>query len=1505
MYLIFDTETTGLPKRWDAPLTDTDNWPRCIQIAWQLHDEMGNLVEHQDYLVQPDGFNIPYDAERIHGISTELAQQNGVPLTEVLEKFNIALRKAKFIVGQNVGFDINIMGCEFHRMNVDSPMSAMPVLDTCTEVTADLLKLPGGRGGKYKLPTLTELHEYLFGEPFAEAHNATADVEATTRCFLELIRREEGFTKEELDVPADYFKHFNEHNPKEIQLIGLKHINLKEASEAIRRQFQKEQPKTVSDIDYEQNQAILAEVDFVHLHNHSQFSVLQSTISVSDLVKATVKNKMPAVAMTDIGNMMGAFHFVRDVLYHNKSAEAKNKSAVEAGENPTETIIKPIVGCEFFVCDNHKDKTRKDNGYQVVFLAKNKKGYHNLAKMSSIGYTDGFYYVPRIDKDVIQQYKDDLIVLSGSLSGEIPNKLLNIGENQAEEALLWWKNEFGDDFYIELMRHNQEDENRVNASLISLARKHNVKMVATNNVFYVDKNDANAHDILLCVRDGEKQATPIGRGRGYRNGLPNQEYYFKSGEEMKKLFADLPEAIVNIGEIVDKIEIYDLARGVLLPKFNIPEEFLVPEDEEDGGKRGENLYLRHLTYEGAKKRYGTITPEIEERLDFELKTIENTGYPGYFLIVQDFIRAAREMDVSVGPGRGSAAGSVVAYCLWITNVDPLEYDLLFERFLNPDRVSMPDIDIDFDDEGRGRVMQYVIDKYGANQVAQIITYGKMATKSSLRDTARVLDLPLFEADKLAKLIPGMMPGKWSLARFLSDSIEEVKKAVRSDEFENVKQLIDIANEGDLAGETIQQAKVLEGSLRNTGIHACGVIITPDDITNFVPVSTAKDSELYVTQFDNSVVESAGLLKMDFLGLKTLTLIKDTVKLIKYRTGKELDPDTFPIDDVKTYELFQRGETVGIFQYESVGMQKYLRDLKPTVFGDLIAMNALYRPGPLEYIPSFVRRKNGEEEITYDLDACEEYLAETYGITVYQEQVMLLSQKLAGFSKGDADVLRKAMGKKQKDVLDKMKSKFIDQAVAKGHDAQKLDKIWTDWEAFASYAFNKSHSTCYAWIGYQTAYLKAHYPAEYMAAVLSNNMNDIKQVSFFMEECKRMGMRVLSPDVNESFYKFTVNDDGAIRFGMGAIKGVGAGAVETIVQNRMKDGKYKSIFDLAKRIDLRAANKKAFENLALAGGFDCFVTTHRAQYFHHEGDNITFLEKAMRFGAKFQENENSAQVSLFGEASDVQIAEPQVPPCDEWNTMEKLAKEKEVVGIYISGHPLDDFRFEMKYFCNSKLEYLKNLEQHVNKTLTFGGIITNVQHRVAQNGKGWASFMLEGYDESYEFRIYGEEYLKFRHFIIQNNFTFMKVLVREGWANKDTGKKGEPRIQFQLIQYLQDVLPQFAKKLTIQMDIMALQQNLIADLSAIFKTFQGDNSVTFEVMELEKVKKEVEIKPVVTTPDDDLDIENLEDIDIEIDTPAEEIRMVTKLSMPSRKLKVQISNELLSELEKKQVDFRLN
>ncbi|MDT0559678.1 DNA polymerase III subunit alpha [Ichthyenterobacterium sp. W332] len=1460
MYLIFDTETTGLPKRWDAPYTDTDNWPRAIQIAWQLHDAMGNCLEHQDFLIKPEGFNIPYDAEKIHGISTELAEEQGIQLNEVLEKFNEVLRKTKFIVGQNVGFDVNIMGCEFHRAAIENSLQQHPVLDTCTEHTAALCQLPGGRGGKFKLPTLTELHQFLFSTPFAEAHNATADVEATTRCFLELIRRRE-YTKEQLDVQPDYFDAFSEENPSAIQLIGLKHINLKSESAKINDRLQKEQTSTSSTEVTKEIASQLTSAEFVHLHNHSQFSILQSTISIKDLVSASAKENMPAVALTDHGNMMGAFHFVKAVSNYNKDLKTKEKEAQELGEEFNQKPIKPILGCEFFVCEDHRDKTRKDNGYQIVLLAKNKKGYHNLAKLSSAAFTEGFYYVPRIDKALIEHYKDDIIALTGNLYGEVPSKVLNVGEKQAEDALIWWKDTFGDDLYIELMRHNQEDENRVNPVLIEFSKKHNIKLIATNNTYYVEQENANAHDILLCVKDGEKQATPIGRGRGYRYGLPNQEYYFKSSEEMKALFRDIPEAIINIQDVVDKIEPFELARDVLLPAFDIPDEFKDNEDSLDGGKRGENAYLKHLAFEGAKKRYGDISTEIKERLDFELSVIENTGYPGYFLIVEDFIREARNMDVSVGPGRGSAAGSVVAYCLWITNIDPIKYDLLFERFLNPDRISMPDIDIDFDDEGRGRVMEYVINKYGANQVAQIITYGTMAAKSSIRDTARVLDLPLGDADRIAKLIPTMS----KLGKIFGIDEKELAKKFRSEDLEKVNQLLNISDGDDLEAETVNQARILEGSVRNTGIHACGVIITPDDITNFVPVATAKDSDLYVTQFDNSVVESAGLLKMDFLGLKTLTLIKDTVKIVKAKHGIALDPESFPLDDEKTYELFQRGETVGIFQYESPGMQKHMKDLKPTVFDDLIAMNALYRPGPMEYIPSFIKRKHGEEDINYDLPEMEEYLKETYGITVYQEQVMLLSQKLADFTKGEADVLRKAMGKKQKAVLDKMKPKFIEQAAAKGMDKEKLEKIWKDWEAFASYAFNKSHSTCYAWIAYQTAYLKAHYPAEYMAAVLSNNMSDIKSVTFFMEECKRMKLNVLGPDVNESYYKFSVNKDNAVRFGMGAIKGVGHGAVKTIVENRKKDGNYGSIFDLAKRIDLRAANKKSFEGLAYAGGFDCFKN-HRAQYFAQEGDGITFLEKTMRYGAKHQENENSAQVSLFGAASEVQIAEPQVPPCEEWGTMEKLAREKEVVGIYISGHPLDDFRIEMKTFCNANLALLNDLESFVNRELTFGGVVTDIQHRISKQGKGWASFTVEDYTDNFEFRIFGEDYLKFRHFLVQNSFVYVRVYVKEGWVNRDTGKKGDPRIQFNNFQLLHDVMETYAKKLSIQLDINDIKENTIHRIQDLVQLHQGNSALNFIVYDNE-----------------------------------EQI----KLQMTSRKGKVKISQELLYELDESNVKYKLN
>ncbi|GHE42279.1 DNA polymerase III subunit alpha [Sphingobacterium griseoflavum] len=1474
MYIIFDTETTGLPKRWDAPITDTDNWPRCIQIAWQLHDEMGRLLEHQDYLIRPDGFNIPYDSEKIHGISTELAEKDGVPLLDVLHKFNEALAKAKFVVGQNIGFDLNIMGSEFYRYGVESPMSAMSVLDTCTEVTAELLQLPGGRGGRYKLPNLTELHGHLFGVPFAEAHNATADVEATTRCFFELIRREI-FTSEELQVDTGYFVEFKQHNPDLIASVGLRHINLKAASDAIRKEQKSDTPQVV--IDESLLQA-LQDAEFAHLHNHSQFSVLQSTIGVVNLVDAAVKANMPAVALTDHGNMMGAFHFVNKAVNHNKEIAAKHAEAIERGEEPSGRMIKPIVGCEFYVCENYRDKSRKDNGYQIVFLAKNKAGYHNLAKMASAAYTEGFYYVPRIDKSVIERYRDNLIVLSGNLHGEVPSKVLNIGEAQAEEALLWWKEQFGDDFYMELMRHGQEDENRVNETLVELARKHDVKLLATNNTYYLNKADAHAHDILLCVKDGEKLSTPKGRGRGFRFGLPNQEYYFKSADEMKKAFSDIPEAIINIQELLDKVEVYSLNRDVLLPKFEIPDQFQHAEDDVDGGKRGENAYLRHLTYKGAESRYAEIDGVVRERLDFELATIERTGYPGYFLIVQDFIAEARKMGVSVGPGRGSAAGSAVAYCLGITNLDPIQYDLLFERFLNPDRVSMPDIDVDFDDEGRGRVMQYVIDKYGASQVAQIITYGTMAAKSSIKDTARVLDLPLQDANEIAKLIPNL-----KLSKIFTMDDKGLKEVLRSEEIEAVNRLKNLADGAGLEAETIKQARILEGSMRNTGVHACGVIITPDDITNFVPVSLAKDSELFVTQFDNSVVESAGLLKMDFLGLKTLTLIKDTVTNVKLRHGVALDPDKFPIDDVLTYELFQRGETIGVFQYESPGMQKYMKELKPTVFADLIAMNALYRPGPMEYIPSFVKRKHGIEPITYDLEACEEYLQETYGITVYQEQVMLLSQKLAGFSKGDADVLRKAMGKKQKAVLDKMKPKFVNQAAEKGHAPKVLEKIWTDWEAFASYAFNKSHSTCYAWIAYQTAYLKAHYPAEYMAAVLSNNMNDIKQVTFFMEECRRMGLAVLGPDVNESYYKFTVNEQGAIRFGMGAVKGVGAGAVDTIVETREKGGRYKSIFDLAKRIDLRAANKKAFESLAYAGGFDSFTNTHRAQYFSTEGDHATGLEKAIKFGNRVKDNESSAQASLFGGSAATELPEPVLAPCAQWGLIEKLKYEKDVIGIYLTSHPLDNYKFEIKHFCANKVsdlqlinkvkasevedEVLIDFNRIKNKEVILGGIIAAANHRVAKSGKPFGSFIIEDYSDSYEIMVFGEDYVKFKGYLQEGFFVQIRGLVQERF--KQIGNWG---FELKHIQLLSDLRDKMAKSFTIQLPLHLLDDKLVQMVQNLV-----------ECTKTEHTEANCQLKFKILDIQDELAIE-----------------------MPAKSTRINLTNEFLDGIEKIEgLHYKLN
>tara|TARA_Y100000589_G_scaffold328039_1_gene371279 strand:+ start:113289 stop:117818 length:4530 start_codon:yes stop_codon:yes gene_type:complete len=1473
MFLIFDTETTGLPKNYNAPISDSDNWPRLVQLAWQLHDEKGNLITHRNIIVKPEGFEIPFNSVKIHGITTERALEEGIPLKEALDEFQKDLNRTKYVVGHNIEFDINIVGAEFYRLQQETNLLELQSIDTKDEAT-DFCAIPGGKGGKFKWPTLTELHTKLFGVPFDEAHDAAYDVEATAKCFFALIK--EGVIKRP--------------EIKDYAQINYEAPVLDEANFAHQT---KEQKTDDNQKDTSANEEELKKADFVHLHCHSQFSVLQATSRIADMVKIAKNYGMPAIALTDHGNMMAAFKFVNEALKND---------------------IKPIVGCELNICQNHLDKSFKDDGYQTVILAKNKNGYHNLAKLSSIAYTQGFYYVPRIDKEVLLAHKEDLIITTGGLWGEIPFKILNEGESRAEEALLWYKEHFGEDFYIEINRHGIEEEEYVNNILLKFAEKHNIKYFAANNTYYDRKEDAQAHDILLCVKDGERIHKPkkyIGKkGREFRFGFPNDEFYIKSPEEMKKLFNDLPEAIHTTIEIAEKIEAYQLKRDVLLPKFDIPEEFQDPRDEEDGGKRGENNYLRYLTYEGAKKRYGEITPEIQERLDFELATIERTGYPGYFLIVQDFTTKAREMGVSVGPGRGSAAGSAVAYCIGITNIDPIKYDLLFERFLNPDRVSLPDIDIDFDDEGRQKVIDYVIEKYGANQVAQIITYGTMAAKSAIRDTARALDLPLDQADRLAKLVPDV-----KLNKLFGWSEEEIKEKLKPEQQQMAKQLFEIYEKNNEEGTTVQKAKILEGSLRNTGIHACGVIITPDDITKFVPVATAKDTDMYCTQFDNSVVESAGLLKMDFLGLKTLTLIKDAVKNVKERHGIELIPDDFPLDDKKTYELFQRGETIGVFQYESAGMQKHLRSLKPTVFADLIAMNALYRPGPLEYIPSFIRRKHGEEEITYDLPEMEEYLQETYGITVYQEQVMLLSQKLAGFTKGEADVLRKAMGKKIFSLLEELKPKFINQAMEKGHPKDKLEKIWKDWEAFASYAFNKSHSTCYAYVAFQTAYLKAHYPAEYMASVLSNNMNDIKSVTFFMEECKRMKIPVLGPDVNESNYKFTVNQEGAIRFGLGALKGVGEGAVEAIINARNEGGKFTSIFDFTSRVDLKSCNKKTIESLALGGGFDSFTNTHRAQYFATDEKGQTFLEKAIKYGAKVQENKNSSQISLFGEAtgSDEAMPTPPIPKCEEWSTIEKLKKEKEVVGIYLSGHPLDDYKPAINHFTSSiKVEKLQSVEddvfeedelvdndmaqeplaeystaaaeeekewitlknlsilrykfeeefkelvqldreylrlkeeknaeyKKVKKLLDekikefskrpnpvyFAGIVTDINHFEIKDGRKFGKIILEDYETHEEFMLFGDTYTKYKGFMEKD--WILHITGSFGAYRSKKNNQLTPSFRIDNIELLAEVFNKKAKGIEIELHTDSLVKDNTEKIIEILQKYNGEKSVILHLI----------------------------------------------------------------------------
>ncbi len=1414
MYIIFDTETTGLPKNYNAPVSDLENWPRLVQIAWQVHDLSGALLSQGNHIVKPDGFTIPFNSEKIHGISTDRALQDGKELMEVLDQFSTDLQKAEFVIGHNIEFDINIVGAEYLRTSQQNLLENVKIVDT-KEIGTDFCKIPGGRGGGFKWPTLTELHEKLFGQGFSDAHDAAYDVDATAKCFFGLL----------------------EHNVIPLlkdQQVKFKSYQSPDLEEANFSKSKKEDDATLV-VDKKDAQKI--DSAFVHLHNHSQFSILQAVSRIDRIVQKAKDDNMDAVALTDLGNMFGAFSFVR--------------AAKRVG-------IKSIVGCEVYLTeDRHIRQFTKDNPdkrYQIPLIAKNKKGYQNLAKISSYGYIDGYYFgVPRVDRKLISEYKEDLIAFSGGIKGEIPDLILNVGETQAEEALQWYLETFGEDFYLELNRHGLEEEKRINDVLLGFAKKYNIKVFAGNDIYYLDKTDANAHDILLCVKEGELQGTPIGKGRGYRYGFPNEEYYFKSQDEMKAIFADLPEAIATTKEISDKIEDYSLERDVLLPKFEIPEEFKDPEDEKDGGNRGENAYLKYLTFEGAKKRYPDMSPEIEERLNFELSVIANTGYPGYFLIVQDFTNQARKMGVSVGPGRGSAAGSAVAYCTGITNVDPIKYDLLFERFLNPDRISLPDIDIDFDDEGRGKIIEWVVNKYGKDQVAQIITYGTMAAKSSVRDTARVLNLPLSEADFVAKKVPDI-----SLNKLFSLNKKALSEKLRGDQMMLAEQLIEIAKGKDLAAETVNQALILEGSVRNTGTHACGVIITPEDITNFIPVAVSKDADLLVTQFDNSVVESAGMLKMDFLGLKTLTIIKEAIRIIKERHNIEIDPDEIPLDDEKTYELYQKGLTNGTFQFESPGMQKHLKDLKPDKFLDLIAMNALYRPGPMEYIPNFIKRKHGIEEIQYDLPAMEGFLAETYGITVYQEQVMLLSQKLAGFTKGEADLLRKGMGKKKKEIIDELKPKFLEGCANNGHDTEIAEKVWKDWEAFAAYAFNKSHSTCYSVVAFHTAYLKAHYPAEYMSAVLTHNMNDIKKVTFFMDECKHLGIKVLGPDINESGQYFNVNDEGQIRFGLGAIKGTGDAAVECIIEERQENGPFTDIFDLSSRLNSRQVNKKTYEALAMAGAFDNLGNYHRRQYIEaNEGDE-NLIEKAIKYGQRISAEKNSSQASLFGAGGDeAEMPKPRIEDLEPYGEIEKLNIEKQVVGFYISGHPLDEFKVELDHICSHSIENIP--KQHAND-VRLGGMVTSVRTGQTKKGTPFAVMTLEDMSGSIEIFRLGDDYINMANYFKTGTFLYTKGKMDLRWSKKQE-IRNEPNTpieesdwEFQPYEMslLSEVRQNQAKKIELYLHSAVIDYSMVDEIDKVVSGNPGKCTLKMFVRDpLEKIEIEFLSRKYTVDPNDGL------------------------------------------------------
>jgi len=1190
------------------------------------------------------------------------------------------------------------------------------------------------------------------------------------------------------------------------------------------------------------------ESPFTHLHVHSHYSLLDGMSSIPALVDKAIANGMNALALTDHGNMFGAKEFYDYVNKQNK-------------KNKTHQKFKPILGVEAYCARRSRfDKTTKEDGsgWHLILLAKNKKGYQNLCKLVSTSWIDGHYYRPRIDKEVLQQYSEGLIVSSACLAGEIPRKILDGNIKEAEESIRWFKSIFGDDFYLEFHRHKTDKEGadrtvyekqvEVNAVLLDLARKTNTKFIAANDVHFVEEEHAEAHDRLICLNTGKNLDDPN------RMRYTKQEW-FKTQEEMQAIFSDLPEALANTAEIADKVEFYSIDSDAIMPRFPIPETFSTEEayrqkyseemlreefDRENEGRfdklggydkviriKLEADYLRELTLQEAKLRYeDPVPPDVLERIEYELETMKTMGFPGYFLIVQDFIQAAKSMGVAVGPGRGSAAGSAVAYCLGITDIDPLKYDLLFERFLNPERISMPDIDIDFDDDGRADVLRWVIDKYGKEKVAHIVTYGTMAAKLSIKDVARVQGLSLQEADRLTKLIPDRLPDDEE-GNPLKISIENCVKYV--------PELYEARHSTDRnLSETLKYAQMLEGTVRQVGVHACGVIIGADDLTNYVPLSTAKekgsDEEVRVTQYEGSIIESIGLIKMDFLGLKTLSIIKEALANIKKSKGIDIDFSKISLDDEKTYELFSKGQTIGTFQFESAGMQKYLRELKPTKFEDLIAMNALYRPGPMAYIPDFIDRKHGRKEIKYDFPEMESRLKDTYGIAVYQEQVMLLSRDLAGFTRGQSDELRKAMGKKLRDKMEALHTKFIEGATKKGFGpVEKLEKIWTDWAEFAKYAFNKSHATCYSLVAYHTAYLKANYPAEFMAANLTRNKDDIGEITKFMDECRTMGIGVKGPDINESELNFTVNKAGNIRFGLGGVKGVGASAVEAIVKERNANGPFKSIFNFVERVNLTACNKKNIEALCYAGALDTFHEIKREQFFATNAKGEAFLETLIRYGNKYQTDKSSAMFSLFGGSNTIEISTPEIPSTEAWSNIERLNKEKDLVGIYLSSHPLDDYFVILNYICNLELkDFGEAKDNNANKDLIIGGIVTSFKQGSTKTGNLYGVLKLEDFSGSAEIPLFGKDFIDYNKYGVPN----MCLLIRGKFVPRQY-KENILDFKISSIQPLQDVKDSLIKKITLMLPLHELDDKLITELSSLIKNNSGGCSLYFKIEDIKK------------------------------------------------------------------------